>query len=137
LRHDNIVNLIEVFRKNKRIYLVFEFIEQNLLQEIEKTSNGLGEPRTKEIMYQVTRGVDFMHTNNIIHRDLKPENVLVSSRGVVKLCDFGFARQLEQANEVYTDYVATRWYRAPGIFFFFFCFFLLFAYTFSIRKIYY
>ena len=69
-----------MFRKNKRIYLVFEFIEQNLLEEIEKTTYGLGETRTKEIMYQVVRGIDFMHTNNFIHRDLKPENVLINSK---------------------------------------------------------
>ena len=69
-----------MFRRNKRIYLVFEFIEHNLLEEIEKTSSGLGESRTKEVMYQVCRGVDFMHTNNFIHRDLKPENVLINSK---------------------------------------------------------
>lgn len=80
LRHENLVNLIEVFRKNKRVYLVFEFIEHNLLEEIEKTINGLGEPRTKEIMYQVVRGLDFMHSNNFIHRDLKPENILINSK---------------------------------------------------------
>ena len=68
-----------MFRKNKRIYLVFEFIENNLLEEIEKTLNGLGESRTREIIYQVTRGIDFMHSNNFIHRDLKPENVLINS----------------------------------------------------------
>lgn len=79
LRHENLVNLIEVFRKNKRVYLVFEFIEHNLLEEIEKTINGLGEPRTKEIIYQVVRGLDFMHSNNFIHRDLKPENILINS----------------------------------------------------------
>jgi cyclin-dependent kinase-like len=80
LRHDNLVNLIEVFRKNKRIYLVFEYIERNLLEEIEKTKNGVGEAKTKEIMYQVCRGVNFMHSNNVFHRDLKPENVLINSR---------------------------------------------------------
>jgi cyclin-dependent kinase-like len=79
LRHENLVNLLEVFRKNKRIYLVFEFIEQNLLEEIEKTTTGLGEVKTKEIIFQVSRGIDFMHTNNVIHRDLKPENVLINS----------------------------------------------------------
>lgn len=79
LRHENLVNLIEVFRKNRRIYLVFEFIEHNLLEEIEKSKIGLGENRTREIMYQVVRGIDFMHSNNIIHRDLKPENVLINS----------------------------------------------------------
>lgn len=79
LRHENLVNLIEVFRRNRRIYLVFEFIEQNLLEEIERSKVGLGEVKTKEIMYQVVRGVDFMHSNNIIHRDIKPENVLINS----------------------------------------------------------
>jgi cyclin-dependent kinase-like len=64
LKHENLVNLLEVFRKNKRIYLVFEYFEQNLLEEIEKTSNGLGEQRTKEIIYQVSRGINFMHFNN-------------------------------------------------------------------------
>ncbi|KAB0391471.1 hypothetical protein E2I00_004087 [Balaenoptera physalus] len=51
----------------------------------------------------------------IIHRDIKPENILISQSGVVKLCDFGFARTLAAPGEVYTDYVATRWYRAPEL----------------------
>jgi cyclin-dependent kinase-like len=50
-----------------------------------------------------------------MHRDVKPENVLVSVRGVVKLCDFGFARIVTGSNESCTDYVATRWYRAPEL----------------------
>ena len=51
----------------------------------------------------------------IIHRDIKPENILVSKAGIVKICDFGFARTLAQPGETYTDYVATRWYRAPEL----------------------
>lgn len=51
----------------------------------------------------------------IIHRDIKPENILVSKSGIVKICDFGFARTLAQPGETYTDYVATRWYRAPEL----------------------
>lgn len=51
----------------------------------------------------------------IIHRDIKPENILNSRNGVIKLCDFGFARTLAAPGEVYTDYVATRWYRAPEL----------------------
>jgi len=58
---------------------------------------------------------DFVFFFQIIHRDVKPENILVSRSGVVKLCDFGFARTLAQPGESYTDYVATRWYRAPEL----------------------
>jgi len=51
----------------------------------------------------------------IIHRDIKPENILVSGDGVVKLCDFGFARTLSEPDDTLTEYVATRWYRAPEL----------------------
>ena len=51
----------------------------------------------------------------IIHRDIKPENILVSAEGMIKLCDFGFARTLVQPTDTMTDYVATRWYRAPEL----------------------
>lgn len=50
-----------------------------------------------------------------MHRDIKPENILISPNGVVKLCDFGFARFVNSPNESCTDYVATRWYRAPEL----------------------
>ena len=55
--------------------------------------------------------------SQIIHRDIKPENILISQGGVVKMCDFGFARTMTSPAEagVYTDYVATRWYRAPEL----------------------
>lgn len=55
--------------------------------------------------------------SKVIHRDIKPENILISQGGVVKLCDFGFARTMTSSSEggVYTDYVATRWYRAPEL----------------------
>lgn len=55
--------------------------------------------------------------SKVIHRDIKPENILISRGGVVKLCDFGFARTVTSAVEggAYTDYVATRWYRAPEL----------------------
>ncbi|VEL15695.1 unnamed protein product [Protopolystoma xenopodis] len=115
LHHDNLVNLIEVFRRKKRLYLVFEFVDHTILDDLERFPQGLDELPTKKILYQVLRGVEFCHLHNIIHRDIKPENVLVSRSGVVKLCDFGFARALAAPGEAYTDYVATRWYRAPEL----------------------
>lgn len=125
--------MLEVFRYRKRFYLVFEFVEGTVLDELEKMPGGLGEDRSRERIYQVIRAVNFCHINHvsiqqksktstaqgnhfqIIHRDVKPENVLVSSLGVVKLCDFGFARIIGLNGEPCTEYVATRWYRAPEL----------------------
>ncbi|XP_060522449.1 cyclin-dependent kinase-like 1 isoform X2 [Cylas formicarius] len=115
LKHENLVTMIEVFRHRKRFYLVFEFLEGTVLDELEKMPGGLGEERTRERIFQVVRAIGYCHGNNIIHRDVKPENVLVSSQGVVKLCDFGFARSVNLSGEACTEYVATRWYRAPEL----------------------
>ncbi|XP_074027500.1 cyclin-dependent kinase-like 2 isoform X1 [Leptinotarsa decemlineata] len=115
LKHENLVTMIEVFRHRKRFYLVFEYLEGTVLDELEKMPHGLGDERCRERIFQVTRGISYCHSNNIIHRDVKPENVLVSSLGVVKLCDFGFARLVSATGEACTEYVATRWYRAPEL----------------------
>ncbi|XP_072552475.1 cyclin-dependent kinase-like 4 [Salminus brasiliensis] len=115
LRHENLVNLLEVWKKKRRWYLVFEFVERTVLDELEQFPNGLEPNRVRKYLYQILRAISFCHQHHIIHRDVKPENVLVSQQGVVKLCDFGFARTMAAPGEVYTDYVATRWYRAPEL----------------------
>lgn len=116
LRHENLVNLLEVFRRKKRLYLVFEFVDRTVLDDLEAQPNGLNDRNVKRISFQVLRGLEFCHSHNIIHRDVKPENILISKSGIVKLCDFGFARTLATGpGEVFTDYVATRWYRAPEL----------------------
>ncbi|NWW55860.1 CDKL2 protein, partial [Ifrita kowaldi] len=115
LRHENLVNLLDVCKKKKRWYLVFEFVDHTVLDDLEASPNGLDYNRVRKYLFQIMRGIAFCHSHNIIHRDIKPENILVSQSGVVKLCDFGFARPLATSGEVYTDYVATRWYRAPEL----------------------
>ncbi|XP_053559283.1 cyclin-dependent kinase-like 2 [Bombina bombina] len=115
LRHENLVNLLEVCKKKKRWYLVFEFVDRTVLDDLEQFPNGLDFNRVRKYLFQIIRGIGFCHSHNIIHRDIKPENILVSHSGVVKVCDFGFARTLAAPGEVYTDYVATRWYRAPEL----------------------
>jgi len=126
LKHDNLVALLEVFRRKKRLYLVFEYVDRTVLDELERSPNGLSETFTCKIIYQVLAGTEYMHSVNYIHRDIKPENILISKAGVVKICDFGFARSLLRdgsangklvgSNRVQcTDYVATRWYRAPEL----------------------
>ncbi|XP_063689512.1 cyclin-dependent kinase-like 4 isoform X6 [Bolinopsis microptera] len=114
LKHGNLVNLLQVFRRKKKIHLVFEYCHHTLLNELEECPNGLEELQIKKIMWQVLQAVNFCHGHNCIHRDVKPENILVTKSGIVKLCDFGFARLLN-GEEEYTDYVATRWYRAPEL----------------------
>ncbi|XP_078267192.1 cyclin-dependent kinase-like 2 isoform X2 [Rhinoraja longicauda] len=114
-RHENLVNLIEVFKQKKRLFLVFEFVDHTVLDDLERFPNGLESKRLRKCLIQVLRATEYLHKNNIIHRDIKPENVLVSGSGVVKLCDFGFARTLAAPGETYTEYVATRWYRAPEL----------------------
>ncbi|XP_010215871.1 PREDICTED: cyclin-dependent kinase-like 3, partial [Tinamus guttatus] len=113
--HENMVNLIDVFRQKKRIHLVFEFVDHTILDELQHYCRGLDNKRLKKYLFQILRAIEYLHNNNIIHRDIKPENILVSQSGITKLCDFGFARTLAKAGDVYTDYVATRWYRAPEL----------------------
>eukprot|EP00117_Sycon_ciliatum_P042005 scpid37559/ scgid4439/ Cyclin-dependent kinase-like 4 len=115
LRHDNLVNLIEVFRRRKRIHLVFEYCEFTLLDEINKHRKGLKMEKVRKITYQLLSGIGYCHQSSVVHRDVKPENILISTRGIIKVCDFGFARMLLGPNAEYTEYVATRWYRAPEL----------------------
>ncbi|XP_027893380.1 cyclin-dependent kinase-like 2 isoform X2 [Xiphophorus couchianus] len=117
LRHDNLVNLLEVWKRRRRWYLVFEFVDRTLLDELQQCSSRLNLNTCRQYLFQVLRAVNFCHQQDVIHRDIKPENILISQEGVVKLCDFGFARTIASPSEggVYTDYVATRWYRAPEL----------------------
>ncbi|XP_066925419.1 cyclin-dependent kinase-like 4 [Clytia hemisphaerica] len=115
LKHHNLVNLLEVFRRKRKLHLVFEYCDHTVLNELEDHPNGVGENQIKRIVYQVLSAVEFCHKHNCIHRDVKPENILVTKTGIVKLCDFGFARLLTGPTDEYTDYVATRWYRAPEL----------------------
>ncbi|MGH0166938.1 UNVERIFIED_CONTAM: hypothetical protein FKN15_051827 [Acipenser sinensis] len=115
LKHVNLVNLLEVFRRKKKLQLVFEFCEQTVLHELDRHPRGVPEPFLKSIVWQTLQAVNFCHKHNCIHRDVKPENILLTKTGIIKLCDFGFARILTGPGDDYTDYVATRWYRAPEL----------------------
>jgi len=115
LKHDNIVTLREAFRRKGRLYLVFEYVERTLLEVLEANPNGVEPSLVQKLVYQLVKSIDWCHGNDVVHRDIKPENLLIGADNTLKLCDFGFARTLPQRGGSLTDYVATRWYRAPEL----------------------
>ncbi|NXM02176.1 MK15 kinase, partial [Tyrannus savana] len=119
--HPNIIKLLDVIQaeNDKDIYLIFESMETDLHAVIKK-GNLLKDIHKCYILYQLLKATKFIHSGNVIHRDQKPSNILLDAECCVKLCDFGLARSLcqqgkDQASPALTEYVATRWYRAPEI----------------------
>ncbi|KAM3127600.1 hypothetical protein pb186bvf_020305 [Paramecium bursaria] len=115
IKQDNVVRLKEAFRRKGKLYLVLEYVDRNLLEMLEERPNGLDPEIARKLVYQLLQAIAYCHFNDIIHRDIKPENLLISDQGTLKLCDFGFARLIPQKSGILTDYVATRWYRAPEL----------------------
>jgi len=119
--HDNIITLLDVMKadNDRDIYLVFEFMESDLHAVIR--ANILEDIHKRFIIYQLLKAFKYMHSANVIHRDMKPSNLLLNSECLLKVADFGLARLVDSPKEdgtktqVLTDYVATRWYRAPEI----------------------
>lgn len=114
LSHANVVKLKEVIRENDVLYFVFEYMQENLYQMIKDRETHFPEMTIKGILYQVMSGLAFMHRHGFFHRDLKPENILCSGADVIKIADFGLAREI-RSRPPFTDYVSTRWYRAPEV----------------------
>ncbi|KAI8464500.1 MAG: flagellar associated protein [Monoraphidium minutum] len=127
LRQENIVDLKEAFRRKRKLYLVFEYIEHTLLQVLEASPGGLPPEAVRRYIWQLVRALRWCHGHGVVHRDIKPENLLIKPAqggggapgavGQLKLCDFGFARVLPPSpgDASITDYVSTRWYRAPEL----------------------
>jgi serine/threonine protein kinase len=114
LNHPNIVKLKEVIRVNNDLYLVFEYMQGNVYEMIkEGRVKGLSDDKIKSVLFQTMQGLANMHEHGIFHRDLKPENLLFYN-GQVKIADFGLSKDIVSVPP-HTDYVSTRWYRAPEI----------------------
>ncbi|KAF5827537.1 kinase-like domain-containing protein [Dunaliella salina] len=116
-QHHNVVQLMEAFRsRSGRVYMVMEYVERTLTQDLRKYSRGFPPALAKMISWQLLQAVSFLHKRKVVHRDLKPANILISSDNTVKICDFGFARTLHPKETAdYTTYVVTRWYRPPEV----------------------
>lgn len=114
LSHANVIKLREVIRENDQLYFVFEYMKENLYQLMKDRDKLFAESHVRNIMYQICQGMAFMHKHGFFHRDLKPENLLCCGPELVKIADFGLAREI-RSRPPYTDYVSTRWYRAPEV----------------------
>ncbi|XP_063363485.1 serine/threonine-protein kinase ICK [Cydia amplana] len=112
LSHANIVKLREVIREDDTLYFVFEHLRGNLYQLLREQPPR--EPALRNVLLQVLRGLAHMHRHGFFHRDLKPENLLCSGPELVKIADLGLAREV-RSRPPYTQYVSTRWYRAPEV----------------------
>lgn len=113
LNHPNIIKLKEVVRENNELFFIFEYMEHNLYHIMRERQRPFSEGEIRSFMSQMLQGLAHMHRNGYFHRDLKPENLLVTN-DVLKIADFGLARELSSMPP-YTEYVSTRWYRAPEV----------------------
>ena len=124
------MKLKEVIRENNRLYFVFEYVKGDLLGLMRDTNDFFSESSVRTIVLQIFQALAYMHRNGFFHRDLKPENILCSSPDMVKIADFGLAREIRSSPPytgesvlstsviwkcVVADYVSTRWYRAPEV----------------------
>ena len=114
LYHQNIIKLYNVYEDEETINIIMEYAKEgNLYHLIKKEKNGFSEQKSYEFFIQIINAVYYLHSNNIIHRDIKPENILIGDDNKLKLCDFGWAKELTLENR--STFCGTMEYMAPEI----------------------
>ncbi|KAH0576836.1 Kinase, CMGC RCK [Spironucleus salmonicida] len=121
-KHPNLITLLDKFYYEQKLYLVFDLFSTSLLTFIQ--ANKLNFYQHRNIAFKLLQGLSHLHANSLMHRDLKPENILVKcpnaesplkdaflATAKVAICDFGLTKN--QRQKPHTDYISTRWYRAP------------------------
>mmetsp|Transcript_5292 Transcript_5292/g.11769 ORF Transcript_5292/g.11769 Transcript_5292/m.11769 type:complete len:416 (-) Transcript_5292:68-1315(-) len=123
LQHENLIDVRNIFipgakQEFQDIYVVSELMETDLAL-ILKSPQAVTDDHCKFFLYQILRGMKYVHSAKVIHRDLKPRNLLVNANCDLKICDFGLARVNFSDEDMHicpmTEYVCTRWYRAPEV----------------------
>lgn len=123
LHHENLIDIRLVYLPGAKesfedVYIVSELMETDLASVL-KSPQPLSDDHCQFFFYQILRGLKYIHSADVVHRDLKPRNLLVNSNCDLKICDYGLAR-VKYPDEVFatcpmTEYVCTRWYRAPEV----------------------
>ncbi|PJF16752.1 Pho85p [Paramicrosporidium saccamoebae] len=127
LQHPNVVRLLDILHTEKKLTLVFEYLDSDLKKYLDTTNPPPSEGEVvvelskdyrelvKGFLYQLLQGVAYCHESLVLHRDLKPQNLLVSRRGELKIADFGLARTFGAPVRSYSTEVVTLWYRPPDV----------------------
>ncbi|XP_041329534.1 cyclin-dependent kinase 15 [Pyrgilauda ruficollis] len=115
LKHANIVLLHDIIQTKETLTFVFEYMHTDLAQYMGQHPGGLHSCNVMLFMFQLLRGLAYIHQQHILHRDLKPQNLLISCLGELKLADFGLARAQSIPRQTYSSEVVTFWYRPPDV----------------------
>ncbi|KAI4574814.1 hypothetical protein MJT46_004093 [Ovis ammon polii x Ovis aries] len=113
LKHANIVLLHDIIHTKETLTFVFEYVHTDLAQYMSQHPGGLHPHNVRLFMFQLLRGLAYIHHQHVLHRDLKPQNLLISHLGELKLADFGLARAKSIPSQTYSSEVVTLWYRPP------------------------
>jgi len=115
LQHRSIVRLQDVLHRDQKLYLVFEYLDNDLRRYMDRVGKKMHRMLVKSYLQQLLEGVGYCHSHRVLHRDLKPQNLLIDQKGTLKLADFGLARAFGIPVRTYTHEIVTLWYRAPEI----------------------
>jgi len=118
LRHENLLKLVDLLPVPHPdfddVYIVMPYMHLDLHKVIYSKMK-LSQSHSQAFVCQILRGLQYLHSAGVVHRDLKPSNILVNKDCTLRIADFGLARGRSNEEEDLTDYVVTRWYRAPEL----------------------
>mmetsp|Transcript_19044 Transcript_19044/g.38462 ORF Transcript_19044/g.38462 Transcript_19044/m.38462 type:complete len:393 (+) Transcript_19044:72-1250(+) len=118
MRHENVMRLVDFLVPHPdfdEVFMVMPFLQADLHKVIYSKQVNLMESHCQAFSCQILRGLKYLHSAGIVHRDLKPSNILTNKDCTLRIGDLGLARGRTHEETVLTDYVVTRWYRAPEL----------------------